>query len=198
MLHSGGMIMKRRFTTLVILVATFLFTSFTFSQGPSKAQVIKARQYFSEKGILRSLVDLTKADSEQATRFSDVITACYDVFQIMDQISAKQSRNEQDLVKLEQKITELQVSLGTVQNEDNSLKITEDIVTKISKQLKTQVSTASTEEIEALKGQYNKIDQQLSNVIFKVKENEKTIQKYTIISISSAIFTCMIGLLAAL
>lgn len=187
--------MQSRFKLFFVLGVTFIISSIVFAQGPSKAQVIKAQRYFSDKGILVSLVDLTKADSEQATRFSDVITACYDIFQVIDQMAAKQSRDSQRFQELEEKIAELQVSLMPLQQEEKSPEISEEVIAQISHEIKAQMSETSSAE---LKSEYEKIDQQLTKVIYRLKQDEDQIQKIKIISISSAVFTCLVGLLAAL
>jgi hypothetical protein len=170
-----------------------------WSQGPTKAEVIQAGRYFSERNVLPQLVALTRMDSEQSTRFSDVIVACYNLYQDLDRLSKSQQGADRNLKSISASLAQLQDRLNAKgqQNQEWISEITAEVLQKIQNPGDQGGGTMAGVGADSQK-EIKKIEKQLLDMQKSNDANRKDSRQAKQISIASICITGVIALLSAL
>ena len=176
-----------------LLIFIIILPTLTFSQGPSRAQVLQAQNYFTERNLLTQLVSLTKNDPEQGTRFSDVIVACYQIFQRIETVEKKHDKKEINFEELQGSIQKLRTKLDGIPADHQ--KLTMQITNAVLMQLKANLSI---EDSKTLKEEGKKLERILLETKKTADLNRKNIRKTRLISIATTLFICVIAIFSAL
>lgn len=184
---------------IIVICCIFAPTMFSFAQGPSRAQVLQAQNYFISRNLLPQLVTLTQDDSEQATRFSNVIVACYQIFREMDRFERSRPSTPPDLSQIQSRLGELQNQLTAIRKEiPDSNTLTENITNAVLLKIGDYPATRDDKELNALRNKVEQLEQDMLDNKAKVTENQENTRNMKLISIAGAIFTGIIAILAAL
>ena len=174
-------------------------TMFSFAQGPSRAQVLQALNYFISRNLLPQLVTLTQDDSEQATRFTDVIVVCYQIFREMDRLERSRINTTPDFSQIQSRLGELQNQLTAIRNEiPDSDGLTESITSAVLLKIEDYTATRDDQGLAELRNKVARLEEDMLDNKARVTENQENTRKMKLISIAGAIFTGIIAILAAL
>jgi len=188
-----------RFISIIVFLCLLMPTMLSFAQGPSKAQVLQAQNYFIERNLLHQLVSLSQDDSEQATRFSDVIVVCYQIFRELEKLERPRPTSSPDVSRIQTQMGQLRNQLTDIQKEiPDSDALTEKITSTVLLKIKDIPSGPDDEGIIELKEKYAQLEQDMMKNNTRAAENEKSTRNMKLISIATAVFSGILAVLAAL
>jgi len=191
---------------MVLLGLLFFCLPVSLQAQYSQAEISRAVQYLSNRGILNSLAALTTQDRTKLTSRPDVLMACYEIVKDLDRVEERMTARTNTI---NQSLSEIRSSVARGGTPSAAY---ETMVTRVLSEVEGRFANSeealrSQQSIESLQAQNTRIETELQELrdalnqaspgLTNVAEIEKISNQNRIIAITGVVVSAIVAILAA-
>jgi hypothetical protein len=185
----------RGMVTALALILLAAFPAGVRAQGPSRAEVLQAQKYLTDRNLLPQLVSLTREDAAQVTRFSDVIVACHRILLEMDQLEKSLRSNEKSSATLRTSLDRIQTQIEGMGKLPHPAP---EAATGAETVREADAVAVGDEIVGTMKTRMDRMERILQDMKVGDIKAQRTMTQTRWVSFGSAIFAGLVAILAAI